>query len=338
MNFNKIIRYSQYKLKNALETSLKAQNYTPINKDGFLYAKGEIPVLLIAHLDTVHKERAKDIYRLKSNGFIMSPQGIGGDDRCGIYMIMEIIKTHRCSVLFCEDEEIGGIGARKFLKSKIPINVNYMIEFDRMGRNDAVFYDCENLEFTDFICKNGGFKENFGTFSDISLLAPSLGIAAVNISSGYYKAHTLMEYIDMSIVKNNIERVKEIISIPSVRFEYVESKRWYYDCTFDYDSEYSTSFKNKNSTTFYHTDSIIYVAPLDRNEYIITLDGQMFELTCGYYFIGSNNKCYMTGDNEGSVVEIKGSIYTENGNHRGWTSLDYDKSYFVQVEQDVIYL
>ena len=70
----------------------------------------------------------------------MSPQGIGGDDRAGVYMILEIIKQANCHVLFCEDEEIGDIGAKKFVKSNMPLPVYYIIELDRQRHNDAVYY------------------------------------------------------------------------------------------------------------------------------------------------------------------------------------------------------
>ena len=90
--------------------------------------------------------------------YLMSPQGIGGDDRCGVYMILQIINEVRCHVLFCEDEETGGNGARAFAGSGIQMDVNYIVEMDRRGNNDAVFYDCSNPEFTEFVCAFG-FQE-----------------------------------------------------------------------------------------------------------------------------------------------------------------------------------
>ena len=70
-----------------------------------------------------------------------------------------------------------------------------------------------------------GFQTALGSFSDISLLAPELGVAAVNLSSGYYNAHTLHEHIITTQLDNVIQRVGEIIAEVSElpRFEYVES-------------------------------------------------------------------------------------------------------------------
>lgn len=74
---------------------------------------------------------------------MMSPQGIGGDDRAGVYMILRLIQDLHCHVLFCEAEEIGGHGAKAFVQSGIVPEVNYIVEFDRMGSNDAVYYNCK---------------------------------------------------------------------------------------------------------------------------------------------------------------------------------------------------
>ena len=216
-----IIRMDQATLKNYLDLHLQDLGYSTFNKKGFLYAEGNIPVLLVAHLDTVHNEKAEIICFSEDMRYVMSPQGIGGDDRCGIYMIMQLIRDFKCHVLFCEDEEVGGRGANKFTASKIKPEFNYIIEMDRRGSNDAVFYGCDNPEFTDFVL-GFGFEENHGSFSDISVVAPYLKTAAVNISAGYFNEHRLFEYIDMLAVENNIRRIGEMIMADSEHFEYIK--------------------------------------------------------------------------------------------------------------------
>ena len=174
-----ILRMKQMTLKSHLEAKLEAAGYEPKSEDGFLYAKGTFPVLLVAHMDTVHEEC---VQKIKYTGAIMSsPQGIGGDDRCGIYAILQIIKEYHCSVLFTEDEEKGCIGAEKFAVSDYIVNndINYIIEIDRRGTNDCVFYSCDNPDFEEFIESTGYFKTAWGSVSDISTIAPALGVAAV---------------------------------------------------------------------------------------------------------------------------------------------------------------
>ena len=216
-----IIQMNQATLKEYLDLHLQDLGYTTVNKKGFLYAEGDIPVLLAAHLDTVHSEKAEIICFSEDMRYVMSPQGIGGDDRCGVYMIMQLIRDYKCHVLFCEDEEVGGRGANKFVASKLKPKVNFIVEMDRRGSNDAVFYHCDNPDFTDFVL-SFGFEENHGTFSDISVIAPSLNTAAVNISAGYYNEHRLFEYIDMLAVENNIRRIGEMIMADSEHFEFIK--------------------------------------------------------------------------------------------------------------------
>jgi hypothetical protein len=156
-----------------------------------------------------------------------SPNGIGGDDRCGIYMVLEVIKKYNCSVLFCEDEETGGIGAKKFIQTDLAkeLEFNYAIEFDRKGNKDAVFYDCDNEEFEDFITKDF-YDTAYGSFSDISVVAPFLKCAAVNLSCGYYNAHTKQEYVRLKEMQTSIEEACNILerTTETDKFEYIESE------------------------------------------------------------------------------------------------------------------
>jgi len=152
---------------------------------------------------------------------MMSPQGIGGDDRAGVYMILRLIQSCHCHVLFCEDEETGGHGARAFTKSGIKPDVNYIVELDRTGSNDAVFYQCRNRQFERHI--NGfGFQTAFGSFSDISILAPHLNLAAVNLSTGYYHAHQPGEYVRLDEVEDLVGRIAKLLQTKTEQFSYTQ--------------------------------------------------------------------------------------------------------------------
>lgn len=200
----------------------------------FLLVQGEAPVLLIAHLDTVHKEPVRVICKKQKGNLLSSPQGVGGDDRCGVYALVNIHEraVQKPWLLFTCDEEIGGIGAeayaaayrRKQLPKKLD-EMKMLIEIDRKGSCDAVYYGCANEDFERYITGKG-FQTEFGSFSDISVIAPAMGVAAVNLSAGYYHAHSVSEYINRSHIDAVIERVGEMVAdamrkdIP--RFEYVE--------------------------------------------------------------------------------------------------------------------
>lgn len=231
-NFENICKMSQGKLKAYLTKYLKRHYNYVKSSDGFLYAKGTFPVLLVAHMDTVHKDAVQQV--IYEGNIISSPQGIGGDDRCGIAMILEILKTYNCSVLFTEDEEIGCVGATKFVKEYEKGNIdmpriNYIIELDRKGSTDAVFYQCDNPDFTDFILQDEEWELEYGSYTDIVEISPILGVAAVNFSCGYYNAHTTKEYVNLDEMEASVEKVKKLLARTTDNdyFEYIEAKYQY---------------------------------------------------------------------------------------------------------------
>jgi putative aminopeptidase FrvX len=239
---------TQKGVKTYMAEYLASNGYNVENKDGFLYAKGDVPVLLVAHMDTVHKALPLSIKEV--DGKISSPTGIGGDDRCGIFIIMNIVKDLHCSVLLCEDEEIGGVGARKFTQSKFinNLDVNYMIEFDRANAKDAVFYYCDNKQFEDFVTNITGFKFACGSFSDISTLAPAAKIAAVNLSCGYYKAHSTDEYVVYDEMMNTIRVAEDLIQEECEKFEYIPMKRQL--SIFDGYDKYDSLYPVRDANTY----------------------------------------------------------------------------------------
>lgn len=210
----------------------KFKGKTLIGKGNFILVHGQAPVMLIAHLDTVHEKPVRDICLSADKNILMSPQGIGGDDRCGVFALVKIYRLSKIKpwLLFCCDEEVGGLGAKKFClthqQHQLPKeldNLKFIIELDRKGKSDAVYYRCANPDFEEYITGKG-FKTAQGSFSDISLIAPELSIAAVNLSSGYHYAHTLHEHINRAELDDTICKVVDIISDVShlPRFEYVE--------------------------------------------------------------------------------------------------------------------
>ena len=230
-NLEDFIRPTQKKLFKLLCKKFKGKAI--LSKGNFILVRGTAPVMLVAHLDTVHTKPVKQICASSDGNILMSPQGIGGDDRCGVFALVKIYQSAQVKpwLLFCCNEEVGGLGAQHFCQAhsqgSLPKELDalkFLIEIDRKGANDAVFYDCDNPDFEDYITGKG-FQTALGSFSDISLLAPELRVAAVNLSSGYYNAHTLHEYINVSELNETIRRVGEIIAeaFELPRFEYVEA-------------------------------------------------------------------------------------------------------------------
>lgn len=313
--FKEIVKMSQSELKKYLTIKLKEQ-YEPIVNDGFIYAQGKFPVLLVAHMDTVHKDKVRKI--IYKDGKVSSPQGIGGDDRCGIYMILKIIEKYHCSVLFTEDEEVSGIGASKFTNSKLSDELvgqfNFIVELDRANSHDAVFYDCDNQEFEEFVTKEY-FETAIGSFSDISYVAPKLKTAAVNLSCGYYKAHTTSEYIMWNEMIENINQVMKMFErMDEKKYEYVESvySYNYYDRYYGYSSY--DEYYDLEST--YFDGKYIYLVEYDDYSFSHKYRFNTEEVYANSKFeaIGKflMNHSYLTYDEIISVQAIDENIFEEN--------------------------
>ncbi|MBP1736767.1 MAG: hypothetical protein H6Q60_648 [Oscillospiraceae bacterium] len=302
LDFERILRLPQKELKAVLAEDLRGRGYEVKVKGGFLYAPGELPVLLIAHLDTVHHYPVKHICYSRDGKIVMSPEGIGGDDRAGVYMILKIIEQACCHVLFCEDEEAGGQGAQKFTRSRIAPEINYMVEMDRRGANDAVFYGCDNPDFTEFVC-GFGFQEAFGSFSDISVVAPHLGVAAVNISAGYYNEHRTHEHINLEHVENNITRILRMVQTPSRWFEYIPQRQrnLFGDYDFEPMSMRSFDYGGDGERLASQRESLMRLPEL---AYLV-INGQCME-SCARYYIDRKGNVY------DYLPELDAAVLTEH--------------------------
>lgn len=228
--FYKIFQMDEVELKEYVIDELYDREYKPVVADGFVYAKGDIPILLVAHLDTVHKTIAENIFYDKEKDVLWSPEGIGGDDRCGVWTILEIMKKYKPHVLFTEDEEKGGLGVKEATEILKTPNVRFIIEIDRRGSEDCVFYYCDNKEFKKYI-EGFGFKTAIGTYTDIVDLSDAWDIASVNLSSGYYKEHTLQEYVKIKETIATRDKIIQILEDKENKEYFKYEKKTYYFAT-----------------------------------------------------------------------------------------------------------
>ena len=238
----KIIRMNKKNLFDFLEKEL-AQVYKNIDTNGklrnFLFCEGKEPIMVVAHLDTVFEDfsksysayqtddlwgmydfyqtatELKEIYHDQVEGVMWSPDGLGADDRVGVFMILSLIRAGvRPSILFTTDEESGSASGYDFaLQYKYKFQnygINYLMELDRSGVNDCVFYKCDNPDFTKYI-EGYGFKTDTGSFTDISVICPIIKTAGVNLSVGYWNEHSKTEMIDLFTMSKNFDIIYKMI-------------------------------------------------------------------------------------------------------------------------------
>lgn len=235
-----LINLKQDDTKQALSDFLNEYYDNVVETPDYIYAEGDIPIALCAHLDTVwesYKGNAKHLYYDRYKECMWSPEGAGFDDKVGIFLIIKIITSGlKPCIILCCNEEIGGLGATELAKQSCPFkDLKYCIELDRMGSNDCVFYSCANDEFEDYI-ESFGFKTNYGSFSDISRLCPAWGIAGVNLSVGYMEEHSTNERLYVKSMLRTLSRVKRMLTVEKVPFfEYIYAS---YAKIFDYSKYY----------------------------------------------------------------------------------------------------
>lgn len=216
--FKLLLQSHQENLKKYFDSALK--EVYPKDKitstDDYIYCEGTAPMMLVAHLDIKHYVYPTDVYFDRENHIIWSPTGIGGDDRCGIYLILQILNCkdikNKPSLLFTMDEESGCLGAKKAakeLKGKIE-GLKYLVELDRRGKDDVVFYDTKNEKFFKF-CEEFGFHKVEGLGSDIKYLTQSWHIASCNVSVGYHNEHEKHEFINTQEMMDTLPKVVRMV-------------------------------------------------------------------------------------------------------------------------------
>lgn len=253
-SIEQFFQLNQDKLLKVMGQYLKTKYKTVYKTPSYIVAVGDIPVAVVAHLDTVFTTPPEDIFYDRVKNVMWSPDGLGADDRAGVYAIVQLIKMGlKPTIIFTTDEEVGAIGARQLVKDMpngIPnVELKYIIQLDRRGSTDCVFYDCDNVLFEEYV-ESFGFVTAYGTFSDISIICPVWKVAGVNLSIGYIDEHSYSETLYVGNMLATIEKVANMLKdIDHVkeRFEYIplyaKSDKYYnklayaygYDC---YDDDY----------------------------------------------------------------------------------------------------
>jgi len=165
---------------------------------------------LVAHIDTVHKQKPnkKDIVQV-DDVLSNTKGGLGADDRAGVYALLQL-KDLPYNLLFTNYEETGGIGVKQAIHdlSELLSANTCFIEIDRRGTGHYVDYVGAEQEFLSLF-ETRGLTNEFGTYSDIYDLSSELAIASVNLACGYYDQHTPMESLNLKELQAVIDFLKD---------------------------------------------------------------------------------------------------------------------------------
>lgn len=222
--FSNLVSLTQPQMKKIMSKYLRQHYDNVIETDHYIVATGDTPIALVAHMDTVFPTPVREIYYDRDKDVIWSPEGLGSDDRAGIYAIIKILQRGvRPTVILTTDEEKGGIGAMKLAADYpdgLPARPHYLIELDRRGYHDCVFYQCHSPMFYDYVC-SFGFELNYGSFSDITFLMDQWEICGTNLSVGYVDEHSDVERLHVNWLEDTIVKVYTMLvekEIPTFKY------------------------------------------------------------------------------------------------------------------------
>ncbi len=170
--------------------------------------------LVVAHADQVTFDPCSKIF--ESNNIVKGDSNLGADDKNGVWIVLNLLDKYP-DLNFCfsnKEETEGDIESVLYYEQDSLSKIPYCLVFDRRGGSDIIgnWNGYCSEEFEDEICEVGldfGFRTGFGTFSDCDEISEYLN--CVNISCGYYKAHTKQEYTVKWELLNSLEFGKEII-------------------------------------------------------------------------------------------------------------------------------
>lgn len=282
-------------LREVLDAMPDVEHYT--DDMGNVYAtkgklnEGEFYPMFIAHTDTVHSLVDEIVVQeetlIKPNTFGLKfddqtfhslkgytpggePTGIGGDDKCGVFIALEVLMTlPKVKVGLFVSEETGCHGS-----SKCDLNflndVGYAIQFDapgnalitevcsgtRLYEKDGEFINTIKPLFEDVM----GVKSNEQShpYTDVSQIKRKGDFSCINFSCGYYNMHTKEEFVVIDDVERALTFAKQAVSVLGLN---------------KYQYEYQQPIWNTNKDLFDVSDfddDTLYEDEIDMERLIVT--------------------------------------------------------------------
>ena len=218
-----IIEFAQ---NNDIEFEVDSKGNVYLTKGKDRMTLGEYYPCVVSHIDTVHRSHIELIeknIRLdivdKGNGDLIAynpltelQTGIGGDDKCGVFVCLSLfLELDILKGAFFVEEEIGMLGSKeadpKFFK-----NVGYAIQFDAPSANwitevcsGVKIFDPEFKNKIKTVLSEGGYtKFSNDPFTDVNQLSQKFDFNCLNLGCGYYEQHRDSEYVVVDEVMKSL--------------------------------------------------------------------------------------------------------------------------------------
>lgn len=204
---------------------------------------------IVSHTDTVHNIDTINVVEemlpnskgelklsLKAYNDLGKPTGIGGDDKCGVFACLTLLKElPHVKAAFFVTEETGCVGSRQ-ADPNFFLDVGYAIQFDApedwmvteycfgvklFERNGKFFKSCDTI-----LTENVGDSVKYmkHPYTDVWALKSKFDFECINFSIGYYDYHTANEYVVVEDTFRGMEMGRKMIETLGYR-KYTSQKQ-----------------------------------------------------------------------------------------------------------------
>jgi di/tripeptidase len=325
---SKMVEYLMSTIGDMEGVTLTCDEHNNIYATKGTLGKGEFYPMFISHTDTVHelveeiivKEEylnkpytfGKDFgqeqsFCLKGYDINDKPTGIGGDDKCGIYICIELLsQLDKVKVAFFVSEETGCHGS-KMVNEEFLKDVGYCVQYDAPG-DHLISYSCSGTVLFD---KEGEFfntalrsiTKSFKNemmvqshpYTDIMMIKQKSDFSCLNMSCGYYNMHTPNEFVCIDDVVRAIQAGKNLVKdlgLNKYEFTHEQPKPLYSGSFFFNNEEDDEPFNDdvhslSSIDVIEERDGIIISDIYDENQfYIDDEDGyRLYEILKKRYFL-----------------------------------------------------
>ena len=200
----------------------------------YALAGAELPLCTRRTKSTTTDEHRHEIY--------IEGQGIGADDKLGVYICLQLIKTApKIKAVFFVEEEVGMLGSKE-MNVNFFNDVSYVLGWDSPDLYRAA-WRCsgETLFSADFyknilspIVSKWGFTDKCfhqEPFTDICQIRKETGVMCMNFGNGGYNAHSPNEYLVIEHVNHAIGMGRDIIKNISTKERYILKATYSYGRT-----------------------------------------------------------------------------------------------------------
>jgi len=229
MTIEKLLVLTEEELRQHIILVLKSKKIPYKVTDDYIFTqhKGIMPLVCV-HTDIVGNIPPTKDQIVKSRGVLSVREDakvLGADDRAGVYIALGLLHRKDLNFAFFAQEETGGKGSTQFAMREDLEQYNAFIGLDRAsrgGKQNVATYGYNNEGLIALF----DFPESRGSMCDSSVLSGYCNIACVNLSVGYENEHSNKETLDLGLLQETLQVMKDLV-VPYEVYTYeVQEMDW----------------------------------------------------------------------------------------------------------------